>query len=354
MQHMLELLRNKTGLVVTVHIPKGMNSVDATRALTDNVVLLCEQVADPQRICLSVDGAECGVDVAVELATRFGVRQIAAETPLGKLQGARLGVDHLLEDESLEHVICVDQDGDHFANELLNLVRAAECIRAQADTDRIIVLGQRSSMHRPMGLLRGELEELADRILLDALTYHAALTGTPLRMEHAFTFGEYPDFHSGYKLFSRPIAEAVFRSEPNLAGTPPVCYYRHAVEAVMVVEALEAGAYLGVVNRSTYNEQPISAFGMMAREQLMANTIIWPCKRLAIPVHFVRQWLDNHLPRLLLDTLRPDGGSELQAVRRLVLDAFGEGDAPPVTDASLVCVAVPNGGAAGRPNQECP
>lgn len=329
MQQMLDRLRNRTGLVVTVHIPAGMNADDATRALTDNVILLCAQVADPQRICLSVDGAECGVEIAAALAHRFGLRQITAETPLGKLQGARLGVDHLLEDDALEHVICVDQDGDHFANELLNMVRAAECIREQARTDRITVLGQRSSMHRPMGLLRGELEELADRILLDALTYHAALTGHPLCMEHAFTFGEYPDFHSGYKLFSRPVAEAVFRSEPNLAGTSPVCYYRHAVEAVMVVEALEAGAYFGVVNRSTYNEQPVSAFGMMHREQFMAHAIIWPCKRLEIPVDFVRQWLDNHLPRLLLDTLRPDGGNELQAIRRLVLDAWGEGNTPP-------------------------
>jgi hypothetical protein len=329
MRRMIDLLRNRTGLVVTVHIPDGMNEGDAKRALTDNLMLLCEQVGDPQRICLSVDGAACGADVAADLAQRFGVRQITAEKPLGKLQGARLGVDHLLEDPTLEYFICVDQDGDHFANELLNMIRAAECIREQARTDRITVLGQRSSMHRPMGLLRGELEELADRVLLDALTYHAAMTGKPLRMEHAFTFSEHPDFHSGYKLFSRPVAEAVFCSEPTMAGTSKICYYRHAVEAVMTVEALEAGAYFGVINRSTFNEQPVSAFGLMGREQFMADAIIWPCKRLNIPVEFVRQWLDNHMPRLLLDTLRPDGGNELQAIRHLVLDAWGEGDTPP-------------------------
>jgi hypothetical protein len=326
---MVDLLRNHTGLVVTVHIPEAMNTDDATRALTDNVILLCEQVNDPQRICLSVDGAEHGEDIAADLSSRFGVRQIAAEQPLGKLQGARLGVDHLLENPDLAYFICVDQDGDNFANEILNIVRAAESIREQALTDRIMVLGQRSSMHRPLGFLRGELEELADRILLDALSYHAAVTGKPLRMEHAFTFSEHPDFHSGYKLFSRPIAEAVFRSEPNLAGTSEACYYRHAVEAVMTVEALEAGAYFGVVNRSTFNEQPVSAFGLMGREQLMADTIVWPCKRLGIPVEFVRQWMDNHMPRLLLDTLRPDGGTELQTIRRLVLEAWGEGDTPP-------------------------
>ncbi|MBL7077357.1 MAG: hypothetical protein ISS31_07785 [Kiritimatiellae bacterium] len=329
MEGTIELLQKRTGLVVTVHIPDGMNADDAARALTDNVTLLCQQVVDPQHICLSVDGTDCGADVAAKLASRFGVRQIEAAKPLGKLQGARLGVDHLLENPALEHFVCVDQDGDHFGNELLNMIRAAECIREQARTDRITVLGQRSSMHRPMGFLRGELEELADRILLDALTYHAATTGRPLRMEHAFTFGEYPDFHSGYKLFTRPVAEAVFRSAPDLAGTSEVCYYRHAVEAVMTVEALEAGAYFGVVNRSTFNEQPVSAFGLMGRERFMADAIIWPCKRLGIPVEFVRQWLDNHIPRLLLSTFRPDGGNELQTIRGLVLDAWGEGNTPP-------------------------
>ncbi len=329
MERMIEVLRNRTGVVVTVHIPEGMDAEDAASALTDNVLLLCEQVGDPQHICLSVDGAECGNDVAASLASRYGVQHVTAETPLGKLQGARLGVAHILQNAVLEHVICLDQDGDHFANEILNMVRAAETIREQARTDRVMVIGQRVSLHRPMGFLRGELEELADRVLLDALTYNAAVTDKPLRMEHAFTFGEYPDFHSGFKLFSRPVAEAVFTSEPNLAGATDACYFRHAVEAVMTVEALEAGAYLGVINRSTFNEQPVSAFGLMGREHLVADKMIWPCKRLGIPVHFVRQWIDNHLPRLLLGTLRPDGGNELQAIRRLVLEAWGEGDAPP-------------------------
>ena len=62
----------------------------------------------------------------------------------------------------------VDQDGDHFAYELPNLVRAALHITSHNHRERVIVLGRRISRHRPMGLLRGELEEYADRILLDA------------------------------------------------------------------------------------------------------------------------------------------------------------------------------------------
>jgi hypothetical protein len=92
----------------------------------------------------------------------------------------------------------------------------------------------------------------------------------------------------------------------------------------MVVEALEDGAYLGVVNRSTFNEQPITTFGLYNRIQLMADKIIWPCKRLNIPLPFVKQWMANHIPRLVLGTLAPEGRNELEAIRRLVLEAFGE------------------------------
>ena len=90
----------------------------------------------------------------------------------------------------------------------------------------------------------------------------------------------------------------------------------------MVVEALEGGAYLGVVNRSTLNEQPISTFGLMNRSRLMANKIIWPCKRLNVPLPFVKQWMANHIPRLLLNTLTPDGRGELEEIRQLVLEEF--------------------------------
>ena len=69
----------------------------------------------------------------------------------------------------------MDADGDHFPNELVNLLRAANHITQSRGIEKLLVLGRRISRHRPMGYLRGELEELADRILLDALAYDATL-----------------------------------------------------------------------------------------------------------------------------------------------------------------------------------
>jgi hypothetical protein len=175
-----------------------------------------------------------------------------------------------------------------------------------------------------MGFLRGELEELCDRVLLDALMYNAVVKQRPLPMEYIFALDEFPDFHSGYKLFSRSTAESVFLKEPQKMGVSDACYYRHAVEAVMVVEALEQGAYLGMVNRSTFNEQPMTTFGLFDQTQLAADMIIWPCKRLKIPLPFVKQWLANHIARLLLNTLAPEGKTELEQIRQLVIKSLAE------------------------------
>lgn len=289
--------------------------------MIDTVASYVDQVDDPKAIYLSVDGSEFGSDVAERVARTYGTSCCITPANRGKLGAVRNGMHRLLVRDTLRYIAVVDQDGDHFANELLNFVRSAEHIRQQGGHDKVLVIGRRVSRHHPMGMLRGELEELADRVQLDALYYHAALTGRPLAMEYAFLREEFPDFHSGYKLFSRASAEDVFLSEPDKAGVSDTCYYRHGVESVMSVEAIIRGAYLGIVNRSTFNEQPISTFGAMARCQLIADKMIWPLKRLEIPPAFVRQWLANHLCRLLLDTLAPDGRSELEEIATLVLEA---------------------------------
>jgi hypothetical protein len=61
--------------------------------------------------------------------------------------------------------------------------------------------------------------------------------------------------------------------------------------------------------------------------QLVADKIIWPCKRLGVPLPFVKQWMANHTPRLLLQTLAPDGKAELERIRRIVVAAWDEDQA---------------------------
>ena len=322
--HAIDAMRRHTGVVIPVYFPANADPGLGQALLADNVRAYVQQVDDPARICLSVDGAEHGMEIAEALATECGVMAVCTPENMGKMNGLRHGVRALWEREKreeLRYVAAVDSDGDHFANELLNLVRAAVHVQ-EREGGEVLALGRRSSKHRPMGFLRGELEELADRVLLDALAFRATKSGEPLRMEYATTHEEYPDFHSGFKLYSRGVVEPVFLGEPELCALEPAAYYRHGCEAVAVVEALLAGARLALVARSTFNEQPVSAFGQYNRERLVADKIIWPCKRLGVPAPFVEQWLRNHLPRLLLNTLVPEGKQELLQIRRLVLQAF--------------------------------
>lgn len=318
----LARLRNNTGVVIPVYLPQGTETSPDAALLEETVAAYCAQVADPAAICLSVDGADCGADVAQRLSAEYGTSLSIVPDNRGKLWGALHGTRMLLCDEALDYITVIDQDGDHFANELLNFVRAADHIRAQTDDNRVMILGRRISLHRPMGFLRGELEALADHVLLDALHYHAAVTGVPLRLEYATLLDEVPDFQSGYKLFSRATAEAVFDVAPRQVGVPDSAYYRHACETVMAIEALENGARLGVVNRSTFNEQPVTHFGKLNQARATADMIIWGCKRLDVPYSFVAQWLANHAPCLLLNTIVPQGKEEVEQVRQFVSAAF--------------------------------
>lgn len=322
--HAYEVMNGQTGMVVPVYFPENVDVTRGEDLLRDNVAACLRQVAEPARLCLSVDGERNGGDIARRVAAEYGVSIVASPDNRGKLHSVANGVRYLLDNHDLRYVAVVDQDGDHFANELVNLVRAGVHISESTKSDRVMVLGRRLCRHRALGLLRGEFEELADRVLLDALNYHAVKTATPLRMEHANLFDEYPDFHSGYKLFSRQSARDAFLTRPPLSSVSETCHNRHACEAVMTVEALAAGAYLGVVHRSSFNEQPITTFGLYDRVQLVADKMIWPCKRLEIPASFVRQFLANHIPRLLLNTMIPEGRDELKEIHRRTLQAFGE------------------------------
>jgi hypothetical protein len=316
------------GVVIPVYLPEGRDRSRATALLDETTSAYCAQAGDPALVCLSVDGARFGAEAAGEITRIYGASIVVAETNRGKLAAARNGVRQLLAEQAPPYIAIVDQDGDHFANELANLLRVALDIEERLAGRGVMVLGQRATRHRPLGFLRGELEGLADRVLLDALAYRAAVIGRPLGLEYALAHGDCPDFHSGYKLFDRETAEAVFLGEPNQAGTPDSCYYRHACEAVMTVEALENGAYLGVAHRSTMNGQPVSVFGQYDTRELTADMIAWPCKRLGVPLAFVEQWLANHAQQLLLHTLSPQGEQELEAVRRLVVQAYDSGGGP--------------------------
>lgn len=321
-----ETLEKATAVVIPVYFASGISLDTAQQLLRETVTAYQRQVRDPSLICLSLDGNSTEEQKVHTLAAETGVSYICTSVNRGKLFAVRTGAGHLLNRSSWRYLAIIDQDGDHFANELLSFIRAIQHVEQCADTDKVMALGRRTSRHRPMGMARGELEELVDRILLDALHYDAVKCSTPLRLEFANAYDEFPDFHSGYKVFTRKTAETVLTGKVQLAGVSDECFFRHACESVMSVEAIKSGAWLVQVNRTTINEQPISTFGLLNRRKLTADMIIWQCKRLGVPGAFVEQWLRNHIPRLLLNTLLPDGRDELLSVMKLVMAAYPDSE----------------------------
>ena len=329
------VLRSAVGVVIPVCIPKSADAAHARALIGDTAAAYCGLLAEPSAVCLSVDGNPAGAALARALKRKLGCRVVIGRENHGKFAAVRSGMCELLDHGRHAYLAVVDQDGDHFANELINLLRAGRHAEAEARTKGVLVIGHRRSRHHPMGLGRGELEELADRMLLDALQYHAVVSQRPLGLEYAGLHGEFPDFHSGFKLFSRAIAMAVFTPAPSLCGLPAESCVRHAVEAVMTVEALMAGASLVLVERTAINEQPITVFGQLNRARLTADMILWPCRRLAIPAPFVDQWMRNHIARLLLYTLVPEGRQELENVWRLVMAGSATAGVPFKSDLSV-------------------
>jgi len=318
-----EMTRGHTGIVIPAYFPPGRDHTLGVELLEDTVQACLQVLAAPGSLCVSVDGEDGGKEVAADLHRRLGVAFCVAPHNRGKLHAIRLGLEPLWDRQEFEYFAVVDADGDHLANELVTMMRSALYAGSHTAVNEVLVLGVRTSRHLPMGFLRGELEELADRVLFDALHYHAAQTCQPLRLECVTALEEFPDFHSGYKLFSRGAARATFVEEPRQCGVTDEAYYKHGCESVMTVEALLSGAYLVLVRRTTMNEQPVSAFGLLDRTRLVADKMVWPCRRLGVPAAFVDQWLRNHIPRLLLNTLAPQGREELEKVRELVLAEFG-------------------------------
>ena len=319
----IEIVEHATAVVITVYLGPDADRAHYADLLDDTTRMYVREVSDPKAVCLSVDGPGIGVSVAQEVSERYGTSLVVAERNGGKFAAVQRGVLHMLQEPRHRYFAAVDQDGDHFASDLLNFVRSAEHVRTTTGADRILVMGERASLHRPLGYLRGEQETLADAMLLDALTYDAAVqrpAAQPCVRPIRASLSRLP---RRLQTVQPRSAQDVFATPPELAGCTETAYYRHAIEAVMVVEALVRGATLVSLNRRTFDEQPVSVFASFNLTQLTANLILWPCMRLGVPGEFVRQWLDNHLPELRLGTIQPDGRDELLAIRRLVLEGYG-------------------------------
>jgi hypothetical protein len=237
-----------------------------------------------------------------EHGTTFAMLPLPANQ--GKLGAIQAGVRALLQARpAVQYVAIRDGDGDHAAADIPALVRAARALTEVYGHGRVIVLGARHSRHHPMGWVRGELETLLDQLTLDVLAYALARQGSVLNLRHCLGAGGTPDLSSGYKVYGRAAAQALFVDlVPQLATLAAYDYWHYGPETVPVVEGLLQGMPLGQVERLTWDGQPTSSFGDFQHVPLYGELLAWVYARLEIPLNVAAQLYDNRTPALALRT----------------------------------------------------
>jgi hypothetical protein len=322
---LMDTIRRSVGMVIPVWFPSSL-SVDDLRDTLQSTLHDCDHYLPWEQVVLVVDGDERSYAVVQELQERYRAR---CGTPFdvvynpenrGKGYAVFLGARWLIQKPHLEYLTTRDVDGDHTLNDLLNLLRQALKLREAEATDGVIIIGRRNHPHRALGFVRGEFEALMNRVILDAVRFALAQRQEVLKTQYFSLSGEYPDLHSGYKLYSRQVCELMIRQpweRPPWVGDE---IYRYGVEAVPFVEGVLAGAVVGEMARLT-QEPDFSGHGSFARPESNGSVILWTFQRLGIRLQQAAIILDNHLSKLTLWT-DSEGRAALLELRRYVLETM--------------------------------
>jgi len=318
-------VREIAGMVVPVWFSRKAKAELAERLLMltlDNF----EQYVRPENVCLVVDGDERSLRIARKVQKGLAkggasLEVLYLEENRGKHYAATEGILWLMKRKGIEYFVVRDCDADHFICDLPNLVRSAHHISVSEKTDRVLIIGRRIDRHRPLGFRRGEMEELCNRVVLDAMDYRLARQGRILNSQYYSPYGDVPDFKSGYKVYSRGVARRIFKRKPLLLCLEPKDYWRHGAEPIPIVEAVLAGAIIGEMNRTTFDVQPMTTFTESSAMDMHVKTLAWAFCRCRVPLKCAEQMFDNHIPRLLLRT-EAAGRQQLDAIKRDTLALY--------------------------------
>ncbi len=337
-------LGERTGMIIPAYF-SAKPPDDLVRHLLWMTLADCDHYCPLANVWVVVDGDVRTARLAEEACQRLRREQgarpqlIALEANQGKLGAIRVGMRAARSQRpELAWLTVRDGDGDHLPAAMPSLMRAAECVAEARGDSRLIVIGARSSRHRPMGFLRGELEALLDGVTLDALAYALARQGRALDLRYCLP-GGLPDLSSGYKVYGADMADGLFCEDaPQFLTLSESDYWHYGPETATVVEAILMGGTLAEVLRPTWDGQPTSSFGEFRLVALYGELLAWVFARLEIPLEAAACWIDNRSPEMALRTT-VDGRHLLEETRRHALErvrAFRGGQEPlPAPAASL-------------------
>ena len=316
-----QTMRQSLGLAIPVWFSPDMPSDQMARTLAATIAD-SELFMDPAHLVLVVDGcpqAEAPTrQAADEFAQRAGAAPVVLCKELNEGQGGavRYGFQWLMEHTPVEYLASRDADGDHDIYDLPQLFRQLVHMQELEESDLVYVLGQRGSLHRPMGYARGEYEWLLNELTVQAVRYEMGREGRIPDLRYCQLLPGPPDFQSGYKAYTRRTAE-LFVKALNQAEErePQVRPARWGIQFISTVELLLAGAAAGSVYRLTYDEQPHTTFED-ADNRLIAygQQFVWLFRRLQTPLAVALGWWDEAIRQMQWGTV-PGGWEELLKMR---------------------------------------
>jgi hypothetical protein len=321
----MDLIRRSLGMVIPVWFPPSLPA-DHVRETLLTTLHDCEHFLPWEHVVLVVDGDARSFAIVQELQRAVRERHgqtfdvvYSAENG-GKGHAVCRGAQWFLNREQLNYLTIRDADGDHALNDLVNLMRLAVSLQSKEETDLLIIVGRRNHPHRAVGWIRGEFEALLNRTLIDAVRFALAQRQQVLKTQYFSLSGEYPDLHSGYKVYSRKVCELLVAHPWEHPPWVSEEIYRYGVEAVPFVEGTMAGAIVGEITRLT-QEPEFSGHSAFARPETNGSILLWTFLRLGIAAQQAVALLDNHLSQMFLWT-DLEGRVSLLELRRYVLEGL--------------------------------
>jgi len=317
-------IRGKLGMIIPIWFPKDISETDIAKIISLTIAD-AECIIEPSHQILVCDGQQHVKQIIDRMLRASGKSSVVLATKQNQGKGGAVayGIDYLLNNSDVDYIVTRDADGDHFINDVPNLVRLATQMQAELNSSKIAVVGGRLDVHRPMGFARGEYELIVNDIIWHTLQYALAVEGEVINMQYFAEHGLIPDFHSGFKLYTRDSAELALAGLINAAREmPELNMMRHGSEPVPIVELVLAGGTVGQVNRITLETQPVVTSKGLSRIVRYANRLIWMFHRLSVPFAAAKQLLDNAIPRTLLYKAE-QYIEELMQMRSHVLIALG-------------------------------
>jgi len=282
-----------------------------------------ETLVHPDDLVVVIDGVERVLRVVERLRRLGPFRVLWSEENRGKGAAVVEGTRVLLSEDRIEFVMMRDADGDHFLNDAPHLFRLGLQMREESGNPCLAVIGRRTSVHRPLGWMRGEYELLLNELLIEAFKLFYARSGKVLNTQYFSTYSHFPDMQSGYKLYSREAAslaaEGLRRAQKS---DPSLDMMRWGSELVPMVEIVRAGGLLGEITRMTFYDQPVTSYGRLNRPQTYGAKIAWALRRMEIDASQAAQLMANTFPRRDLFT-DPTGREELLSLWDFVLKELG-------------------------------